>query len=122
MIFIYTAGGKSSKSRCFRKTADSNRPEITQVIFKSNKTMKRNELERLLYVVRKKFKQTRSEQINDFYICSLSQDQLFIWECFSRSLIRLLSRFKDKRFVSRSQFFTKGFQQIPFQLEIGPAI
>ena len=55
------------------KTADSNRPEITQVIFKSNKTMKTNELERLLYVVRKKIlKQTRSEQINDFYICSLS--------------------------------------------------
>ena len=35
-------------------TADSNRPEITQVIFKSNKSIERNELERLLFVSRKK--------------------------------------------------------------------
>ena len=34
--------------------ADSNRPEITQVIFKSNKSLDRNELERLLFVSRKK--------------------------------------------------------------------
>ena len=31
------------------QTADSNRPEITQVIFKSNKLMERDDLERLLY-------------------------------------------------------------------------
>ena len=55
------------------RTADSNRPEITQVIFKSNKLMERNDLERLLYVVRKKIlKQTREEGIDDFYICSMS--------------------------------------------------
>ena len=54
-------------------TADSNRPEITQVIFKSNKHLERNKLERLLFVARKKIlKITRSQQINDFYICSLS--------------------------------------------------
>jgi len=47
------------------KTADSNRPEITQVIFKSSKGMERNDLERLLYVVRKKIlKQTRKEGIS----------------------------------------------------------
>ena len=54
-------------------TADSNRPEITQVIFKSNRSVDRNDLERLLYVSRKKILRiTRREQINDFYICSLS--------------------------------------------------
>ena len=36
------------------KTADSNRPEITQVIFKSNKTVNRDVLERSLFVARKK--------------------------------------------------------------------
>ena len=64
------------------RTADSNRPEITQVIFKSNKGMERNDLERLLYVVRKKIlKQTREEGIDDFYICSMILVQLFIKEC-----------------------------------------
>ena len=55
------------------KTADSNRPEITQVIFKNNKILDRNDLERLLFVSRKQIlKKTRKQQINDFYICSLS--------------------------------------------------
>ncbi len=36
------------------KTADLNRPEITQVIFKNNKIMERNDLERLLFASRKK--------------------------------------------------------------------
>ena len=38
------------------KTADSNRPEITQVIFKSNKTVNRDVLERSLFVARKNIK------------------------------------------------------------------
>ena len=36
-------------------TADSNRPEITQVIFKNNKSLERNDLERLLFESRKKY-------------------------------------------------------------------
>ena len=54
--------------------AESNRPEITQVIFKSNnKDLIGEELERDLFAVRKKIeKQTNILQLKDFYICSFS--------------------------------------------------
>jgi len=54
--------------------AESNRPEITQVIFKSNnKNLTRDDLERDLFVVRKKIeKQANILRLKDFYICSLS--------------------------------------------------
>ena len=52
------------------KTADQNRPEIAQVLFKNNKEMETNELERELFVVRKKIeKLARDYQLKEFYIC-----------------------------------------------------
>ena len=54
--------------------AESNRPEITQVIFKSNnKNLIGEELERDLFAIRKKIeKQSNVLQLKDFYICSFS--------------------------------------------------
>ena len=54
--------------------AENNRPEILQVIFKSNdKNLTGDELERDLFVIRKKIeKQSNLLQIKDFYICSFS--------------------------------------------------
>ena len=93
------------------KTADSNRPEITQIIFKSNKKKERNELERSLYVVRKKIlKQTRNEQINDFYICSLSSRSIVYKGMFlAEALSDFYPDLKDKRFVSRFAIFHQRF-------------
>ena len=55
------------------KTADQNRPEIAQVLFKKNKSLETNDLERELFVARKKIeKKARESQIKDFYICSFS--------------------------------------------------
>jgi len=64
--------------------AENNRPEITQVIFKSNnKNLIGEELERDLFVVRKKIeKQSNTLQLKDFYICSLVHVRLFTKECF----------------------------------------
>ena len=45
-------------------TADSNRPEITQVNFKTNKSMERNDLERLLFVSRKKILKITRKRTN----------------------------------------------------------
>ena len=54
-------------------TADSNRPEIAQVLFRKNEVIKTNDLERDLYEARKKIeKDARESQLNSFYICSLS--------------------------------------------------
>ena len=54
------------------ETADQNRPEIAQVMFKKNETLKTNDLERDLFETRKKIeKVARDKQIKDFYICLL---------------------------------------------------
>ena len=97
-------------------TADSNRPEITQVIFKSNKTMERNDLERLLYVSRKKIlKITRREQINDFYICSLSSRSIIYKGMFlAESLSDFYPDLNDKRFISRFSIFHQRFSTNTF--------
>ena len=43
-------------------TADSNRPEIAQVLFRKNEVIKTNDLERDLYEARKKNRKTRSRK------------------------------------------------------------
>ncbi len=98
------------------KTADSNRPEITQVIFKSKKPLDRNVLERLLYVARKKIlKITRSQQINDFYICSLSSRSIIYKGMFlAEALSDFYPDLKDKRFISRFAIFHQRFSTNTF--------
>ena len=46
-------------------TADTNRPEITQVIFQNNKTLDRDELERQLFVARKKILKTTKKDAEE---------------------------------------------------------
>ena len=97
-------------------TADSNRPEITQVIFKNNKLMERNALERLLFESRKKIlKTTRSQQINDFYICSLSSRSIIYKGMFlAESLSDFYPDLKDPRFISRFSIFHQRFSTNTF--------
>ena len=54
--------------------AENNRPEITQIIFKSNnKNLNQDDLERDLFVVRKTIeKKANKLRLKDFYICSFS--------------------------------------------------
>ena len=39
-----------SRRKCLGKTADQNRPEIAQILFKKNEDLKTNDLERDLYL------------------------------------------------------------------------
>ena len=98
------------------KTADSNRPEITQVIFKSNKILERNKLERLLFEARKKIlKITRSQQINDFYVCSLSSRSVIYKGMFlAEALSDFYPDLNDKRFISRFAIFHQRFSTNTF--------
>ena len=98
------------------RTADSNRPEITQVIFKHNKSTERNDLERLLFVSRKKIlKITQKEQINDFYISSLSSRSIIYKGMFlAEALSDFYPDLKDKRFISRFAIFHQRFSTNTF--------
>ena len=98
------------------KTADSNRPEITQVIFKNNKEMERDDLERLLYIVRKKIlKKIRNQQISDFYICSMSSRSIIYKGMFlAEALADFYPDLKDIRFISRFAIFHQRFSTNTF--------
>ena len=92
--------------------AELTRPEIVQVIFKSNdKSLNSKFLERKLYETRRKIeKRVSNNQINGFYICSLSSKSIIYKGMF---LAETLSDFyvdlQDERFVSRYAIFHQRF-------------
>jgi len=97
--------------------AESSRPEIVQVIFKSNnKILKDDDLERDLFVVRKKIeKQSRLSRIKDFYISSLSSRSIIYKGMFlAEGLSEFYPDLLDKRFVSRFAIFHQRYSTNTF--------
>jgi len=97
--------------------AESNRPEIVQVIFKSNKLdLKNDELERDLFVIRKKIeKQTNILKEKDFYISSFSSRSIVYKGMFlAESLSEFYPDLNDKRFISRFAIFHQRYSTNTF--------
>jgi glutamate synthase (NADPH) large chain len=98
------------------KTANQNRPEIAQVLFKKNKQLETNNLERELFVVRKKIeKLARSAQQKEFYICSFSSRSIVYKGMFlAESLDDFYPDLKDKNFTSRFAIFHQRYSTNTF--------
>jgi len=97
--------------------AESNRPEIVQVIFKSNNpNLKSDDLERDLFVIRKKIeKQSSKEKIKDFYICSFSSRSIIYKGMFlAETLSEFYPDLMDKRFISRFAIFHQRYSTNTF--------
>jgi len=97
--------------------AESNRPEIVQVIFKSNnKTLEGDELERDLFVVRKKIeKQSSLLKLKDFYISSFSSRSIIYKGMFlAEALSEFYPDLLDKRFISRFAIFHQRYSTNTF--------
>jgi len=97
--------------------AENNRPEITQVIFKSNnKNLTKDDLERDLFVVRKKIeKQANKLRLRDFYICSLSSRSIIYKGMFlAEALSEFYPDLMDKRFISRFAIFHQRYSTNTF--------
>jgi len=97
--------------------ADSNRPEIVQVIFKSNNLdLEDDALERDLFVIRKKIeKQSNLLKLKDFYISSFSSRSIIYKGMFlAESLSDFYPDLKDKRFVSRFAIFHQRYSTNTF--------
>ncbi|MBD1146571.1 glutamate synthase large subunit [Pelagibacterales bacterium SAG-MED28] len=98
------------------KTADQNRPEIAQVMFKKNENLETNDLERDLFETRKKIEKiAREKQLKDFYICSLSSRSIVYKGMF---LAEMLSDFytdlNDKKLSSRFAIFHQRYSTNTF--------
>ena len=97
--------------------AESNRPEITQVIFKSNnKNLVEEKLERDLFAIRKKIeKQSNILQLKDFYICSFSSRSIIYKGMFlAEALSEFYPDLMDKRFISRFAIFHQRYSTNTF--------
>ena len=97
--------------------AESNRPEITQVIFKSNNNnLAGDDLERDLFVVRKKIeKQSNKLQLKDFYICSFSSRSVIYKGMFlAEALSEFYPDLTDKQFISRFAIFHQRYSTNTF--------
>ena len=97
--------------------AESNRPEITQVIFKSNdKNLTGDDLERDLFVIRKKIeKQSTILNLKDFYICSFSSRSVIYKGMFlAEALSEFYPDLMDKRFISRFAIFHQRYSTNTF--------
>ena len=97
--------------------AEGNRPEITQIIFKSNnKNLTGEELERDLFIVRKKIeKQSNILQLKDFYICSFSSRSVIYKGMFlAEALSEFYPDLMDKRFISRFAIFHQRYSTNTF--------
>ena len=111
-FYIYGWRQVPVESKVLGYKAELTRPEITQVLFKSNdKEIKNKDLERKLYETRRKIEnKCTSKHLNNFYICSFSSKSIIYKGMF---LAEALSDFyldlKDERFVSRYAIFHQRF-------------
>ena len=97
--------------------ANSNRPEITQILFKHNtKNLIDKELERKLYEIRRKIeKNIIKNNIEGFYICSLSSKSIIYKGMFlAEALSNFYPDLNDKRFISRYAIFHQRFSTNTF--------
>jgi len=97
--------------------AERNRPEIVQVIFKSNnKNLKGDSLERDLFVIRKKIEaQSNILNIKDFYIASFSSRSIIYKGMFlAEALSEFYPDLLDKRFISRYAIFHQRYSTNTF--------
>ena len=97
--------------------AENNRPEITQVIFKSNnKNLTGDDLERDLFVIRKKIeKQSDILSLKDFYICSFSSRSIVYKGMFlAEALSEFYPDLMDKRFISKFAIFHQRYSTNTF--------
>jgi glutamate synthase (NADPH) large chain len=98
------------------KTADLNRPEIAQVLFKKNIELKTNDLERELFVSRKKIeKLARKSQLKEFYICSFSSRSIVYKGMFlAESLANFYPDLNNRNFTSRFAIFHQRYSTNTF--------
>ncbi len=115
--YVYRWRQVPVNTKVLGQKAENNRPEIVQVIFKSNNVdLKGDELERDLFFIRKKIeKQSNILKQKDFYISSFSSRSIIYKGMFlAESLSDFYPDLNDKRFVSRFAIFHQRYSTNTF--------
>ncbi|MBI3677206.1 MAG: glutamate synthase large subunit, partial [Proteobacteria bacterium] len=96
--------------------ANATRPEIEQVMFDVGDAMNMDELERQLYLCRRRIeKRVREASIQDFYVCSFSSRSLIYKGMFlAEQLSNFYPDLKDERFISAFAIFHQRYSTNTF--------
>ncbi len=114
--YIYGWRQVPINSNVLGKTAELNRPEIAQVMFKKNEDLSTNDLERNLFETRKKIeKQARDHQLKNFYICSFSSRSIVYKGMFLAEMLgEFYSDLNNKKLTSRFAIFHQRYSTNTF--------
>ncbi|ADM10340.1 glutamate synthase, large subunit [Parvularcula bermudensis HTCC2503] len=96
--------------------ANAARPEIEQILFFDPKGRDADELERTLYIVRRRIeKQALTERLPDFYVCSLSpRDIIYKGMFLAGDIDSFYLDLQDDRFVSSFAIFHQRYSTNTF--------
>ena len=96
--------------------AKATRPEIEQILICNEKIEDEKEFENLLFIIRKKIeKQIRKNNINEFYICSLSCQSIIYKGMFlAEQLSNFYPDIQNEKFVSKSAVYHQRYSTNTF--------
>ncbi len=115
-FYIYGWRQVPVQARCLGAKANSTRPEIEQILFRDSKGRGREELDRRLYIVRRRIEQRAREiGMHELYICSLSsQDVIYKGMFLAEDIDEFYPDLKDQRFVSSVAIFHQRYSTNTF--------
>ena len=115
-FYIYGWRQAPVQARCLGEKANATRPAIEQVLFCDPKGRAQDELDRILYVVRRRIeKRAREAGLHELYVCSLSsRDIVYKGMFLAEEIDNFYLDLQDKRFVSRVAIFHQRYSTNTF--------
>lgn len=115
-FYIYGWRQVPVQARSLGTKANATRPEIEQVLFCDRKGRSREELDRALYIVRRRIeKRAREQGLHELYLCSLSsQDVVYKGLFLAEEIDNFYTDLKDERFISRVAIFHQRYSTNTF--------
>ncbi|PQA85563.1 glutamate synthase large subunit [Hyphococcus luteus] len=115
-FYIYGWRQVPVQSRVLGDKANATRPAIEQILFCDPKGRSQEELDRILYVVRRRIeKRAREKGLHELYVCSLSsQDIVYKGMFLAEEIDNFYTDLKDPRFISRVAIFHQRYSTNTF--------
>ncbi|MBI1365471.1 MAG: glutamate synthase large subunit [Alphaproteobacteria bacterium] len=115
-FYIYGWRQVPVDAQCLGVKANSTRPEIEQILFSDRKGRSQSELDHALYLVRRRIEmRAREAGLHEFYVCSLSsQDVVYKGMFLAREIDAFYPDLRDPRFISRVAIFHQRYSTNTF--------
>ncbi len=115
-FYIYGWRQVPVQARVLGAKANATRPDVEQILFCDPKGRSQDELDRILYVVRRRIeKRAREQGLHELYICSLSsQDVVYKGMFLAQEIDNFYPDLQDERFISRVAIFHQRYSTNTF--------